>query len=586
MIPTRAWWKEAVVYQIYPISFADSNGDGLGDLNGIYSKLDYLKDVGVDVVWLSPIYPSPLADMGYDISDYRDIDKRYGTLDDWDKLVKGLHDREMKLVMDLVVNHSSDEHEWFIESRSSKINPKRDWYVWRPPKYDEEGNRHPPNNWKSIFQGPAWDYDEATGEYYLHLYVSKQPDLNWENEDVRHAAWDVMRFWLERGCDGFRMDVINKISKVKGLPDAPITIPDEEYQPAGMYYLNGPRVHEFIKELNSNVLSHYDVITVGETPSTYLADEVAKYVLPQNKELNMVFQFELMDIDAFVDPRSGDHIPMIPCDWTLSDLKNIVTKWQVFKREEGFWNAVFIENHDQARSISRFADDSDEWRARSAKLLAMLQITQGGTLYVYQGEEIGMRNFPVDWGLEEYKDVATQNYWNKILKQRQEEAQSDTVDMSDVIDGLQRKARDHGRTPMQWNDTTHAGFTTGTPWMRVNDDYKACNAESQTRDETSVLSFWKRAIQVRKARDVLIYGDFVELDHLNKAVFAYTRSLGNSSALVLLNFSKSEVEYRVEGIMTDGFKCELSNYASEDSTEYLGSVILKGFEGRVYFRDM
>ncbi|KAF7437386.1 hypothetical protein PC9H_004225 [Pleurotus ostreatus] len=577
MIPTRAWWKEAVVYQIYPISFADSNGDGLGDLNGIYSKLDYLKDVGVDVVWLSPIYPSPLADMGYDISDYRDIDKRYGTLDDWDKLVKGLHDREMKLVMDLVVNHSSDEHEWFIESRSSKINPKRDWYVWRPPKYDEEGNRHPPNNWKSIFQGPAWDYDEATGEYYLHLYVSKQPDLNWENEDVRHAAWDVMRFWLERGCDGFRMDVINKISKVKGLPDAPITIPDEEYQPAGMYYLNGPRVHEFIKELNSNVLSHYDVITVGETPSTYLADEVAKYVLPQNKELNMVFQFELMDIDAFVDPRSGDHIPMIPCDWTLSDLKNIVTKWQVFKREEGFWNAVFIENHDQARSISRFADDSDEWRARSAKLLAMLQITQGGTLYVYQGEEIGMRNFPVDWGLEEYKDVATQNYWN-----------NDTVDMSDVIDGLQRKARDHGRTPMQWNDTTHAGFTTGTPWMRVNDDYKACNAESQTRDETSVLSFWKRAIQVRKARDVLtkIYGDFVELDHLNKAVFAYTRSLGNSSALVLLNFSKSEVEYRVEGIMTDGFKCELSNYASEDSTEYLGSVILKGFEGRVYFRDM
>ncbi|GJE99983.1 glycoside hydrolase family 13 protein [Phanerochaete sordida] len=302
--PSKAWWKSACIYQIYPISFYDSNGDGIGDLPGILAKLDYLKDLGVDVIWLSPIYKSPLADMGYDIADYEDIDPRFGTLEDWDRLVEGVHKRGMKLLMDLVVNHTSDEHAWFKESRSSKTNPKRDWYIWRPPRYDEHGNRLPPNNWESIFQGSAWEYDEATDEYYLHLFVKEQPDLNWENPDVREAVYRMMRFWLDRGCDGFRMDVINMISKVPGLPDAPVLEPMKEFQAASLFYANGPRVHEFLKEMNEKVLSRYDVMTVGETPCTHNPQEIAEYVLPQNRELNMVFQFELMDLDLGVALRA------------------------------------------------------------------------------------------------------------------------------------------------------------------------------------------------------------------------------------------------------------------------------------------
>ncbi|KAF5347610.1 hypothetical protein D9756_010673 [Leucocoprinus leucothites] len=333
----QAWWKEAIVYQIYPISFFDSNGDGIGDLNGIHAKLDYLQDLGIDVLWLSPIYRSPLADMGYDISDYRNIDPRYGTLADWDNLLKGVHDRGMKLVMDLVVNHSSDEHEWFLQSRSSKDDPKRDWYIWRPPKLDSAGNRGPPNNWRSVFQGSAWDFDEKTEEYYLHLYVSKQPDLNWENPEVRQAVYDMMKFWLDRGCDGFRMDVINLISKTKGLPDAPISAPGEFYQPASMHYANGPHVHEFIKEMGQNVLSQYDIMTVGETPFTHEASELAAYVLPANKELDMVFHFELMDIDS---PLEGpQRVALMKKEWKLPELREIIVRWQLYKRDEGFWNA-------------------------------------------------------------------------------------------------------------------------------------------------------------------------------------------------------------------------------------------------------
>ncbi|KAJ8487936.1 hypothetical protein ONZ45_g14138 [Pleurotus djamor] len=590
--PVKAWWKDAIVYQIYPISFADSNGDGIGDLNGIYSKLDYLKSLGTDVIWLSPIYPSPLADMGYDISDYCDIDKRYGTLEDWDRLLKGAHDRGIKLVMDLVVNHSSDEHKWFIESRSSKDNPKRDWYIWRPPKYDSEGNRHPPNNWKSVFQGSAWEYDEKTDEYYLHLYVTKQPDLNWENKAVRHAVWNLMDFWLKRGCDGFRMDVINKISKVEGLPDAPITLPDEEYQPAGMYYTNGPRVHEFVHELNTNVLSKYDTITVGETPFTHSADEIAKYVLPDRKELNMVFQFELMDLDASIYGPNSDYLPMIPRNWELREFKDIVAKWQKFKRDEGFWNTVFIENHDQARSISRFAKDSDEWRKLAAKMLAVLQVTQTGTLYVYQGEELGMKNFPRTWGIEEYKDVATQNYWNKVLAKRRQHSGKDDVDMSDVLDGLQLKARDHGRTPMQWDDTTNAGFTTGTPWMRVNEDYKACHAKDQMNDDESVLSFWTKAIKFRKENSVLVYGEFTELCPVHKQIFAYLKALPNAAtALVLLNFTTEEAKYHHEVDGALGFTCKLTNYPEgvsegESKLEENQEITLRGLEARVYISSL
>ncbi|KAL4064774.1 glycoside hydrolase family 13 protein [Scleroderma yunnanense] len=573
----RAWWKSATVYQIYPSSFFDSNGDGIGDLNGIHAKLDYLKDLGVDILWLSPIYRSPQADMGYDISDYRDIDPRYGTLGDWDRLLQAIHKRGMKLMMDLVVNHTSDEHEWFLQSRSAKENPKRDWYFWRPAKL-VNGKQFPPNNWKSVFQGSAWDLDENTGEYYLHLYVSKQPDLNWENPVVRDAVWDIMRFWINRGCDGFRMDVINIISKTQGLPDAPVVDDSQYYQPASVHFANGPRVHEYIKEMHAKVLSHYDLITVGETPFTHDASALAEYVLPQNKELNMVFNFALMDID------SPDYSPLVRKAWTLAELKDVVRRWQQYKRDEGYWNAVFIENHDHARSVSRFGNDSNEWRAISAKMLCILEVTQTGTLYVYQGQELGLKNFPRTWGIEEYKDVASLNYYDLIKAQRQNAQGKEDVDMSDLLDNFQQKARDHARTPMQWNNCPNGGFTTGTPWMRVNDDYAKWNAAAQAGDPDSVHTFWKHAIEVRKQHDVLIYGSF-ELrlpDH--EQVFAYTRSLGDSRAVVVLNFDVNTVEIDLAGLEDLGsYRLILGNYGT-DREDSGGKLILRGYEGRVYIK--
>ncbi|KAL1757094.1 glycoside hydrolase family 13 protein [Schizophyllum commune] len=577
--PERKWWKEAVVYQIYPISFFDSNGDGIGDLNGIASKLDYLKDLGVDVLWLSPIYKSPLADYGYDISDYRSIDPRYGTLEDWDSLLKGVHDRGMKLMMDLVVNHTSDEHEWFQQSISGKDNPKRDWYIWRPPKIGEDGSRQPPNNWRSVFQGSAWEYDEKSNEYYLHLYVTKQPDLNWDNPEVREAVWDVMRFWIDRGCDGFRMDVINLVSKVPGLPDAPITEPGEQYQPAAEFYANGPKVHEYIQQMHREVLSKHDLITVGEAPFSYDESALGKYVLPANKELQMIFQFELVDVDS---PKGPDRSSLMPRPWKLTELKTIINKWQTYKRDEGFWNAVYIENHDQARSVSRFGNDTtDEKRTLSAKMLAVMQATQSGTLYVYQGEELGLHNFPRSWGLEEYKDVATQNFYNRVLENRRREQGREDVDMSDVLDGLQKKARDHARTPVQWDSSPHGGFTTGKPWMRVNDDYPSWNAEKQISDPDSVRSFWKKLLGLRKEKPVLVYGEFKLLFADSEDVFAYQRSLGNATALVYLNFRDEDVQTSLASDVGSHFEYGLGNYV--DGNQSLDKFVLRPYEARIYF---
>ncbi|KAF9560644.1 glycoside hydrolase family 13 protein [Agrocybe pediades] len=583
-VPTKTWWKEAVVYQIYPVSFFDSNGDGIGDLNGIRTKLDYLKDLGADVLWLSPIYKSPLADMGYDISDYRDIDPRYGTLEDWDALLKGVHDRGMKLMqnlnrMDLVVNHTSDEHDWFIQSKSSKQSPKRDWYVWRPPKFDAAGIRQPPNNWRSVFEGSAWTYDDTTEEYYLHLFDTKQPDLNWENPDVRQAAFDVMQFWIDRGCDGFRMDVINLLSKVPGFPDAPITEEGQEYQSGSMFFANGPRVHEFLKDMHLKVLSKKDLITVGETPFTHDASELAAYVLPENKELNMVFHFEVMDLDSPID--GPDTSPLLWKKWKLSKLREIVTRWQRYRREEGFWNAIYIENHDHSRCVSRFGNDSDQWRTISAKMLAILQITQGGTQFVYQGQELGLKNFPKSWGIEEYKDVQSQNYWNKILAQRKAASGGKEVDMSDVLDNFQKKSRDQCRVPMQWDNSKNAGFTTGVPWMRVNEDYETWNAAAEIEDTNSVLAFWKKALKVRKQYDVLIYGDFVDVSNDHPTVFAYKRSIQGSKLLVLMNFGVEEADFKVEG--SDKTNLILSNYDDEvPSVKGADFFRLRGYEGRVY----
>ncbi|EIW85879.1 glycoside hydrolase family 13 protein [Coniophora puteana RWD-64-598 SS2] len=585
--PTRAWWKSAVVYQLYPSSFLDSNGDGIGDLPGITSKLDYLKELGVDVLWMSPIYCSPQADMGYDISDYRNIDPRFGTLEDYDHLVKGAHERGMKVMMDLVVNHTSDEHAWFEESRSSKDNSKRDWYIWRNPRFDEDGHMMPPNNWRSVFQGSAWDYDEKTEQYYLHLYVSKQPDLNWDNSDVRDAVWEVMRFWIGRGCDGFRMDVINLVSKVEGLPDAPVSDRSQFFQHASSLYANGPRVHQYLQQMNKEVLSKHDLITVGETPFTHDDSVLAEYVLPDNKELNMVFQFEIMDLD------SPPEAPLLYRPWKLTELKGIINKWQTYKRESGFWNAVFIENHDHARSVSRFGNDTDAWRTRSAQVLAMLEIAQGGTMYVYQGQEIGIRNFPRSWGVEEYKDVASINYWEMIKAQRAKSTSSPNFgpDMSDLLDSFQKKARDHARTPMQWDASPHAGFTRSPngPWMRANDDYPTWNVAAQRADSDSVLGFWRRAIRTRKEWEgVLVYGDFELLLPEHERVFGVVRKGGDGEvAVVLLNFGEEEVDVKIEkhevcGTL-DGYELVLGNY--DDAPKGLeGEVKLKGWEGRVYVR--
>ncbi|KAI6028958.1 glycoside hydrolase family 13 protein [Pisolithus marmoratus] len=485
----------------------------------------------------------------------------------------------MKLMMDLVVNHTSDEHEWFLQSKSSKDNPKRDWYIWRPGK-QVDGKRLPPNNWKSVFQGSAWDYDENTDEYYLHLYVSKQPDLNWDNPNVRDAVWDIMRFWINRGCDGFRMDVINIISKAEGLPDAPVVDDSQYYQPATMHFANGPRVHEYIKQMHAEVLSKYDLITVGETPFTHDASQPAAYVLPQNKELNMVFSFDLMDLDA------PDDSPLVRKAWTLAEFKDVVRRWQQFKRDEGFWNTVYIENHDHARSVSRFGNDSDGWRAISAKMLCILEVTLTGTLYIYQGQELGLKNFPRSWGIEEYKDVASQNYYNLVKVQRQKAEGREDVDMSDLLDNFQQKARDHARTPMQWDSSPNGGFTTGEPWMRVNDDYRSWNAAAQLQDPDSVCVFWKHAIKVRKQHDVLVYGKFELKLAEHQQVFAYSRALGDSEAIVMMNFGVSEAEIDPATLGDlEGCQLILGSYeASRDDGG--GRLTLRGYEGRVYMKQV
>ncbi|KAF7324555.1 Glycoside hydrolase family 13 protein [Mycena kentingensis (nom. inval.)] len=584
---TTAWWKDAVVYQIYPNSFADSNGDGFGDIQGIIGKLDYLKDLGVDVVWLSPIFMSPFADMGYDVSDFRDVDPRYGTLEDYDQLVRGLHSRGMKLMMDLVVNHTSDEHTWFQDSKSSKSSEKRDWYIWRPARYDASGQRQPPNNWRSAFQGSAWQYDDTTGEYYLHVFLSKQPDLNWENPQVRQAMHSIMKYWINRGCDGFRIDVMSYISKAEGLPDAPITAPEEEFQDASALYLNGPHVHEYLQEMKREIFSQHNLITVGDACFFALDSDpaaVAQYVLPANRELDMVFQFELFSLDA-AQPL-GDTDRFISRSWALPEFKKIVERWQTLQSENGYWNTVFMENHDNGRSVSRWGNDSPLWRNLSAKMLAIFQATLGGTQFIYQGQEIGMCNFPATWGVQEYRDVEARNWFNEILEKRQAEQGRQNVDMLDVVLVLQRKARDHARIPIQWDDSPNGGFTTGTPWMRVDDEDRTWSAAAQLADPQSVLAFWKAALRLRKVYKIFAHGTFELLDADHKNIFAYRRVHPDGSrAVVLLNFGTEVVKFDAQGKLDDAQRAALKmvfgNY-SLDSAVMGKEVELAGYEGRVY----
>ncbi len=550
----KKWWKEGVVYQIYPRSFKDSNGDGIGDIRGIIEKLDYIKDLGANIIWLCPVYKSQNDDNGYDISDYRDIMEEFGTMTDFDELLNEMHKREIRLVMDLVVNHSSDENKWFFESRKSKDNPYRDYYIWREGK---EGG--PPNNWGSFFSGSAWKYNETTGEYFMHLFSEKQPDLNWENEKVRYEVYNMMKFWFDKGIDGFRMDVINLISKVPGFPDGHKGERDL-YGNGFPLAANGPRVHEYLQEMNREVLSRYDIMTVGETPG--VDPETAKlYVNEDRKELNMLFQFELMDIDS--GNGKWDIRP-----WKLTNFKNIMYKWYEALKEQG-WNSLFLNNHDQPRLVSRFGNDK-EYRVESAKMLATFLHTWQGTPYIYQGEEIGMTNVRFD--ISEYRDIEIIN----MFKEKTEQG----VSKEELMKSIYAKGRDNARTPMQWDASENAGFTTGTPWLRVNPNYKEINTEKALRDKNSIFYYYQKLINLRKEHQVIVYGDINMLFEEDENIFAYTRRFENEGILVVLNFFDKEVEFTIPTeIEINNTKLLISNY---EIHELMNNFVLKPYEARVY----
>ncbi|EJM2934460.1 alpha-glucosidase [Listeria monocytogenes] len=520
----KDWWKKSVVYQIYPKSFNDSNGDGVGDIQGIIEKLDYLKELGVDVIWLSPVYDSPQDDNGYDIRDYQKIYEEYGDMATFDQLLQGLHDRDMKLVMDLVVNHTSDEHKWFEESRKSKDNPYRDYYFWR-----EENEI---NNWGSIFSGPAWELDEKTGEYYLHLFSKKQPDLNWENPKLRQDVYNMMKFWLDKGIDGFRMDVINFISKNTDFPDGPV--PDGQiYGDAGNDFCNGPRIHEFLQEMNQEVTSKYDVMTVGEMPGASTTDAQI-YTNPANNEVDMIFTFEHMNLDSDGDNK-WDLKPIY-----LPDLKENMSEWQVALQENG-WNSLYWNNHDQPRIVSRFGNDN-RFRVRSAKMLATCLHMMKGTPYIYQGEEIGMTNVHFET-LDDYRDIETLN----MYKERKEQGHSH----ESIMQSIYTKGRDNARTPYQWDNSENAGFTTGTPWLKVNPRYKEINNEEALKNPDSIFYYYQNLIKLRKTTEIITTGNYRLLLPKDEAIFAYERYTENEKLVVLCNFTEEEQVISDETILNE-----------------------------------
>jgi oligo-1,6-glucosidase len=550
----RAWWKEAVVYQIYPRSFMDSNGDGIGDLNGITSRLDYLKELGVDVIWLSPIYQSPNDDNGYDISDYQAIMKEFGTMEDFDRMIAGIHERGMRLVMDLVVNHTSDEHPWFLESRKSKDNPYRDYYIWREGKDGKV-----PNNWGSYFSGSAWQHDDATDMYYLHLFSKKQPDLNWENPKVREEVFSMMNWWCgEKGIDGFRMDVISLISKRPGLPDGPKG-PEALYGYADC--ANGPRVHEFLKEMNQKVLSHYDLMTVGEAAGVTI-EEAKKYAGFNENELNMVFHFEHVGLDG------GEHGKWTDKRVPLSAFKKVMSDWQT-ELDGRAWNSLYLSNHDQPRSISRFGDDSPEYRVVCAKMLATCLHMMQGTPYVYQGEELGMTNMHFA-DISEVRDIDSINAYHEM-------SEAGLISKEDMMRFICLKGRDNARTPMQWDDSENAGFTTGTPWIGVNPNYKDINAKAALADEDSVFHYYQKLIALRKEQPVLVYGHYALLEPDHESLYVYTRTLEEQKMLVICNFTKEEVSYEIPAEF-GGKQVLISNYG-RDGAE--GTITLKPYEALV-----
>ena len=553
----KKWWKESVVYQIYPKSFKDSNGDGVGDIRGIIQKLDYLKELGVNVLWISPMLESPQDDNGYDISDYRRIYKEYGNMEDYEELLSEAHKRDIRILMDLVVNHTSDEHNWFIESRKSKDNPYRDYYIWKDPVNGKE-----PNNWGGVFGGSAWEYDSQTQMYYLHLFSKKQPDLNWENEKVRQEVYDMMTFWCEKGIDGFRMDVISMISKDQTFPDGEMN--NSLYGDFGPYCVHGPRVHEFLQEMNREVLSRYDIMTVGETSGVTI-EEAQKYAGEAGKELNMVFQFE------HVDNGSGDYGKWTTEKYDFKEFKRIMIKWQEELQGKA-WNSLFLGNHDQPRSVSRFGNDNPAYRETSAKMLATCLHMMQGTPYVYQGEELGMTNVYFD-KLEDYRDIESINFFTELTE-------AGLMTPEYMMKCLMLRSRDNARTPMQWDDSAQAGFTDGESWIKVNPNYKEINAAQQLEDPNSIFHYYQKLIRLRKEKDIIVYGEFEPIYRDDEQIFAYIRRQKQEKLLTVCNFSDKNAGMEIPEEFK-GAECLITNL---DRTVFEGRIVLKPYEAFVLYK--
>ena len=544
----RTWWKEGVVYQIYPRSFYDSNNDGIGDIPGIIEKLDYIKSLGIDIIWLCPVYKSPNDDNGYDISDYRNIMDEFGTMADFDRLLEGVHDRDMKLIMDLVANHSSDEHFWFQESRKSKDNPYRDYYIWKSVK-----DGKPPTNWPSFFGGSTWEFDTETEEYYLHLFTKKQPDLNWENPRVRKEIYNIIKYWFEKGVDGFRMDVISLISKRPEYANAKSTIFGEIVE---NLYANGPRVHEYLEELNAEVLSDYDVMTVGEGPGITL-DHCLDYVSEDRDELNMVFHFDHM----FMEMGDGGRFDINPIDFL--EFKKIFTRWDEKLKGKG-WGSIFLGNHDFPRMVSRYGNDGEYWEY-SSKLLTTLLMTMRGTPYTYQGDEIGMTNVAFS-DPNDYDDVETLNYFK--------EAKAKGIPETEALKNVHYIGRDNARTPMQWSNAKNGGFTEGKPWLKINPNYQTINVEEQENRKNSILNYYRKIVQFRKDHPTLVYGDYESLQNGHPAIFAYRRWDDKNEFLILLNFSDQKQLFEEQ---TRKLELLINNYDYKE----LG-LSLKPWEAKVF----
>ncbi|MGO1556686.1 MAG: glycoside hydrolase family 13 protein [Staphylococcus equorum] len=527
----KQWWKEAVAYQVYPRSFNDSNNDGIGDLQGVIEKLDYIQDLGIDIIWLSPMYKSPNDDNGYDISDYQDIMDEFGTMEDFDQLLDGVHQRGMKLILDLVVNHTSDEHPWFIESKSSKDNPKRDWYIWKDPKAD--GSE--PNNWESIFNGSTWEYDKTTGQYYFHLFSKKQPDLNWENKDVKAAVFNMMNWWFEKGIDGFRVDAITHIKKTFEAGDLPVP-EGKTYAPAFDVDMNQPGIHDWLQEMKDESLSHYDIMTVGEANGVN-PDNADEWVGEDKGKFNMIFQFEHLGLW-----NTGD------IKFDVKAYKDVLNRWQK-KLEDIGWNALFIENHDQPRRVSTWGDDERFWY-ESATSHAVVYFLQQGTPFIYQGQEIGMTNYPFE-SVETFNDVAVVNEYNIVKAQG--------GDLTELLNKHKMENRDNSRTPMQWSNGINGGFSEHEPWFPVNPNYTEINVSSQQQDSNSILNFYKSLIQLKKSHDIFTYGTFNLIDAENEHVFAYIRELDGKRVLVVGNLTDKSATLKFNETINEN-NIELHNY--------------------------